>query len=371
MLLLLNRIVTGGIFLSSISRSRLEGLDVLRGFAAISIILFHVLFVCGFADKTSLTPIVAKLDIGVRFFYALSAFSLLYGYNKKIQMEDGLKKFYIGRFFRIAPLFYLCISFYLIAMPLWYDTKIEVADLLANLTFSFGLIPGKHESIVWAGWSIGVEWIFYFLFPLFVVLGRTIKSTLILLIISILIFYQFDILGLELQKISNAAYELNFLHQLMFFAAGLLSFKLYELIDFNKKIFRISFPIIIIPSLYLYFFTNLVVNPLADVLIAFIFIIIILYFATFPPKLLTNRLFITLGLCSFGLYLLHFIVIIFFLKTDILNKLNLLPQHGSSAFLTYFAFVFLMTFVLSYISYKFYEYPIMKLGKKLRISNQH
>lgn len=80
-------------------------------------------------------------------------------------MEDGLKKFYIGRFFRIAPLFYLCISFYLIAMPLWYDTKIEVADLLANLTFSFGLIPGKHESIVWAGWSIGVEWIFYFLFP--------------------------------------------------------------------------------------------------------------------------------------------------------------------------------------------------------------
>lgn len=207
-----------------------------------------------------------------------------------------------------------------------------------------------------------------FLVSLFVVLGRTIKSTLILLIISILIFYQFDILGLELQKISNAAYELNFLHQLMFFAAGLLSFKLYELIDFNKKIFRISFPIIIIPSLYLYFFTNLVVNPLADVLIAFIFIIIILYFATFPPKLLTNRLFITLGLCSFGLYLLHFIVIIFFLKTDILNKLNLLPQHGSSAFLTYFAFVFLMTFVLSYISYKFYEYPIMKLGKK--IANQ-
>ncbi|WP_415836876.1 hypothetical protein, partial [Paenibacillus glucanolyticus] len=46
----------------------------------------------------------------------------------------------------------------------------------------------------------------------------------------------------------------------------------------------------------------------------------------------------------------------------------LLPQHGSSAFLTYFAFVFLMTFVLSYISYKFYEYPIMKLGKK--IANQ-
>lgn len=38
--------------------------------------------------------------------------------------------------------------------------------LLANLTFTFNLFPGYEQSVVWAGWSVGVEMAFYFVFPL-------------------------------------------------------------------------------------------------------------------------------------------------------------------------------------------------------------
>ncbi|MDP4096503.1 acyltransferase [Paenibacillus sp. P96] len=351
--------------MEQVNERRLDGIDVLRGVAATMIIAFHALFIGGFDGKTSFDPVITKLDIGVRLFYALSAFSLMYGYDKKIEMENGLQKFYVSRFFRIAPLFYLCIIFYLIAMPKWFNTSVEITDLLTNLTFIFGILPGKHESVVWAGWSLGVEWIFYFMFPLFIICSKNIKNTMVLFILSIFIFYNFDILGAELLKISNSAFELNFLHHIVFFISGILSYRLFKVINFNKKVFRITFPVAIISILYLYFFTSFLGERIGDLLMACNFILIILYFSYFPAKYFTNKFFITLGLSSFGLYLLHPIVIIIYLKTDILNKLNLIPQNGNGAFFVFFAFTFLITFILASVSYKFFEYPMMKLGKKI------
>ncbi|WP_236335171.1 acyltransferase family protein [Paenibacillus auburnensis] len=347
---------------------RLVGLDSLRGIAATMIIFFHVLYLGGYAEKTILTPVVSKLDIGVRLFYALSAFSLFYGYEMKIDKNGAIKDFYVGRFFRIAPLFYLCIVFYLFALPLLFNADVAETEILADVTFIFGLLPGKQESIVWAGWSIGVEWIFYFVFPLIVMLNRSLMNTIIIFVISAFVFYRFGFFGNELKKISESAFDLNFFNQFMFFSAGIVSYNLYKAIDFNKKSFRLVFPIVSIPFLWLYFFTDMINNRFGDVLIAVCFVFLILYFSCFPPKIFTNRFFISVGLSSFGLYLIHPIVLILYMQTGFLQRVHF-SEHESLSYVLTFILTFILTFLLAYCSYHYYERPLMKFGKSILNKN--
>ncbi|WP_163859861.1 acyltransferase family protein [Paenibacillus elgii] len=349
--------------MSSNAKVRLEGLDVLRGISAIMIILFHVYYLFGYANKTIFVNFIPRLDIGVQLFFALSAFSLFYGYEKRITQTDGLSKFYINRFFRIAPLFYLCIFIYSLITQKYLNSSINVADLLINFTFTFGLIPGKNESFVWAGWSLGIEWIFYFLFPLFVILCKNLKSTLLFYIISMLVVIRFDYLGIQLQKVSYSAYKLNYLNQLMFFISGIVGYKLYREISFEKWYVRFISLLIMISITYVYFFTNLIGNILGEILISFNIINIILYFANCPPKILVNKFFQMLGASSFGLYLLHPLVIIYFLYSGILYNNHVIPSDDNVGFLTHVVLTLMLTIPIAFLSYKYYESPAMLFAK--------
>jgi peptidoglycan/LPS O-acetylase OafA/YrhL len=52
----------------------------------------------------------------------------------------------------------------------WWPQGHLIELLIINATFVFNFFPGLHESIVAAGWSVGVEMPFYFAFPF--ILGR-------------------------------------------------------------------------------------------------------------------------------------------------------------------------------------------------------
>ncbi len=62
---------------------RLDGLDIMRGVAAMMIVLFHIAHMNKVGLTDSLTLIKTHFGYGVPFFYAISAFSLYYGYYDK------------------------------------------------------------------------------------------------------------------------------------------------------------------------------------------------------------------------------------------------------------------------------------------------
>ena len=155
---------------------RLSTLDALRGFAALSIFIFHFFGLYPTKWPSSLAPldriVVSYFGLGVPLFFALSGLSLYIGFFRQRISTNFLRSFFIRRFCRIVPLFYAAVIMS-VAIFQSRGARQPLEDILITASLLFGLIPGRHESIVSAGWSVGVEVLFYLAFPLIVVFVTT------------------------------------------------------------------------------------------------------------------------------------------------------------------------------------------------------
>jgi peptidoglycan/LPS O-acetylase OafA/YrhL len=121
--------------------TRISSLDVLRGYASLAVVLIHIDLVFLPVKAGALKSTIDSLNYAVPLFFALSAFSLLYGYAPKLFEERSMVRFYVRRVFRIVPLFYAMLLLYVVLRyadglpPSW-------GEILANVTFTFPLIPG-------------------------------------------------------------------------------------------------------------------------------------------------------------------------------------------------------------------------------------
>lgn len=163
---------------------RLHGPDVLRGFAAIGVVLFHVYYLSGAPKAPVMGFFVGRLDFFVRLFFALSAFAIAYAYSASLNTQGDMRIFYSKRFFRLAPLFYfvmLCGAL----LTLWQGRPgAGFFDYLLSLTFSFSFVPGKNGSVVGGGWSLGLEWLFYIAFPFLLSFAGNLRAALAIWVVA-------------------------------------------------------------------------------------------------------------------------------------------------------------------------------------------
>lgn len=165
---------------------RLDGVDILRGLAILTVLLNHVnmrLFLAHIPYTQGLPrQLVGALfwngQNGVQIFFAVSGFLITstsirrWGALGQVSIRD----FYVLRFARIAPLL-LTLLAVLSLLHLFAVTNFVVPDrtgglgraLLAALTFHInvleaqrGYLPGNWDIL----WSLSVEETFYLLFPL-------------------------------------------------------------------------------------------------------------------------------------------------------------------------------------------------------------
>src|SRR5580658_858049 len=172
--------------LARATTNRFDYLTALRGWAASGVVLVHMYALP--TPKPALSPILVPLVwgglLGVPLFYVLSAFTLSLSASRR--GGEPIVDFYIRRFFRIAPLFYVMIGVYLYT----FGEK-PVSVVLANLLFvnNFMLPDDAYASIVAAGWSISVEMLFYAVFPVFFLVARDLKSALLLAVGALVVSF--------------------------------------------------------------------------------------------------------------------------------------------------------------------------------------
>jgi len=162
---------------------KLDCIDALRGIAALSIFIYHIYVTTGIYPIQIIPERFIGLTLAsIPLFFILSAFTLYSSLDNRAGEKRKFFKFYLRRFFRIAPLFYLLLIIVVLdsliiqkAVPSWQD-------ILVNFTFTFNLVPQYSMSLFSDGWTVGVEMLFYLVLPLVFIKANSIGRSIVLFI---------------------------------------------------------------------------------------------------------------------------------------------------------------------------------------------
>ena len=125
----------------------LPGIHGLRGVAALAIVLFHLIHLADINPPAMFSFIGRDFGYAVHLFFILSAYSLMHSTESQVSRENWVKYYFIKRFFRIAPLFYSMIIFFMACGLFPLNNLKDFNNLLLNLTFTFGFAP--ETGILW------------------------------------------------------------------------------------------------------------------------------------------------------------------------------------------------------------------------------
>jgi len=359
------------------SQNRIFGLDVLRAAAILMVVCSHVLWIYPKSDNFIYLLFELFGFWGVELFFVLSGFligSILYKtfVNENFTLKSVFH-FLKRRWFRTLPNYYLVLLLnILIAFFLGFSI-----ENIGSYFFFLQNFSSKSPDFFPDSWSLSIEEFTYLLLPfsLFII-GLTKvknKSKLFLLVILALIlffwtnkfYYHFH------HTISNLSeWNLNLKSVLIYridavligvlaawayfnysgiwikfkslFALigfGILFFLMFGIIPFNLTIEQNPF------------FWNVLYLPITSVAFAFL----LPFFSEWKSFLnpLSNPVEL-ISKISYSVYLLHYSIILqllkFFMDT---SQMSITERH-------FFTLIYLtITFLLSYILYRFYEKPIM------------
>lgn len=344
-------------------------IDCLRGVAIILVIMNHI---NGFLNTnvlysffpSFLEAFIVNTRFGVQLFFIVSAFTLMMSiYNRKEEIH-ALRSFYIRRFFRIAPMYYLAIIYFTgaflnftLSSEGW--SNVSLKGLILSFFFLNGLLPSTINSYVPGGWSITVEFMFYIILPLLFIKIKSTNSAILFIVISMFI----SALLFYLLKDTSFQYyhylDYYLINQLPIFGLGILAYYISK----NKVELSLSYLFLLLVGVY---FVNdyLLINKAQYY--GFIFFFLLLA-TSLNQKLLKWNFLATVGKYSFSLYLVHFIII------DITNRFIHISiedyvTNFFNAIIIYiisFIILFTLSLIVSIASYKYIEIPGQNLGRKL------
>lgn len=361
------------------AQDRLPGLHALRLIAAAAVFLLHVIFWSARWVEPVLDFVNAYFQLGVQLFYVVSAFALMHSTRLYSDQPNWPVQFYLKRFFRIAPLYYIMIVATLIHQQYINDIPPNPAEIATNIFFINNFWPNFVYGIPFAGWSVSVEVLFYLIFPLLFIFIRTIRSALILSVVAIIIGEVarrvFDSISLQVGVYGEFSFPANF----RYFAFGLLAFLIYDRLRksawgaadakagtvaaYHLTFFALSAAIL---AIIVAGNTWLRAQHRVDmVLWGLLFLVVTVWWTARRAGWANWAPVQFLGERSYSLYLLHVLVMYYMMPTTAYLFHYFEPSIGPWALVPPILLVWLLVVLASTISYALIEKPGMALGKSI------
>jgi peptidoglycan/LPS O-acetylase OafA/YrhL len=377
------------------SNNRIFGLDILRTLAILLVVIEH--------GNYLLPPKYKEISVrylwydGVSIFFVLSGFLiggiLIKTLEKKRDEKNILLSFWIRRWFRTVPNYFLILTILLILNWLFTDrADFEKRFLFNYFTFTQNLFY-IHPWFFPEAWSLSVEEWFYLLIPpiilAFIFFKKNVKISILYTALSILavaiLFRFFSYSNISTDILSNFPgdeWDLMFRKQVITRLDSLMFGVIGAFLQYYYKAYWLKYSkILLFIGLFLFWATKYYFNFPMGSLYSCVFSFSVISFATllllpflssfryngsgFIQKSITK-----ISLISYSMYLINYSVVqIWILKKiqwDVIanEKIMLSARYSLYWFLTFF---------LSMIIYKYFEVKVMNLRdnetikKRLRI----
>jgi exopolysaccharide production protein ExoZ len=171
---------------------RVNSIQVLRGFAAMLVVYHHSINYEEYSNNNSMQQTFFYLSnfgcIGVDLFFVISGFIITFSTKEYKGFQDGFI-FLEKRFIRINPIYYLATIALLAIFLVKYFSGFSKFSLdgiplqLVNTIFIFPIMTdaSSFDPLLFVGWTLSFEWLFYILFVLTIILKLKAKIFLPLL----------------------------------------------------------------------------------------------------------------------------------------------------------------------------------------------
>lgn len=349
---------------------RIYTIDYLRGLLALSVVLYHF---SGwtYGGGQDVSTILGKLGIyAVSGFFVISGISIYLSYHNCIWNRKTTTGFFVRRFLRLAPGYWVAALLVIVWRYMSDDNySPNWSVYFNNFTLLFGFFkPTKY--MVAGGWSIGVEVVFYAIFPIMVVLFKNKIGMYAVLISSLAVYFFFGSFVITTDTdISDAwRYYINPFNQMAFFVGGMLVAKYLNKI--NSMLPQKTILILLVFSILLFVFYPVsghwveIITGMNRVWLTLITIVIVLFLAAtdYPPGRMFGRVLEFLGNISYSLYLLHGVLFELF-RLAINNFIS--EYFNVNMTLVAFCIILPVSMLLSFVLYKLVETKFIKYGKRI------
>ena len=151
-----------------------ENINLLRAFAALSVVVYHVIEHGRWAGFPGEGPLVTfRIGwIGVDLFFVISGFVIAYSalllYRADANRFAG--RYWRRRLTRIVPLYLLTMFLWIAFMTHFasWPASVQARQLLTHLTFTHSFWPDTHGAIDGVNWTLAIEMHFYLLVAILV-----------------------------------------------------------------------------------------------------------------------------------------------------------------------------------------------------------
>jgi peptidoglycan/LPS O-acetylase OafA/YrhL len=367
-----------------------ENLDGLRFFCFLSVFFFHSFHTDDNAIKSSPVYHFFKVTLfgngflGVNFFFVLSGFLITYLLIKEKKANNNIQivRFWIRRILRIWPLYFACVFYGFVIFPYTKMIAGAVPNENANIWYYLGFVSNFdyiHKGLPDATglgvlWSVSIEEQFYLVWPVILSFFSVKKFWIPLLLILI---------GSLVFRAINDVPVLHEMHTLSCIGdmalGGMGAWLILESAYCRTKIEAL--PRWFIITIYVAFATvflyrdefllsNYWLRIFERLIISSIMLLIILeqcFAKNSFYKMGRFKIPSRLGLVTYGLYCIHFIIISIFV--GITKKLGINTHVWQVVFIEP-VISLLITIPVCLFSYRYFETPFLKLKEKFSFKKE-
>jgi len=360
-------------------------LEGLRGAASLWVFLGHIALLVNCK-----IPIIAVPKLGVDLFILLSGYLMAKNYIERQEKEpwnrwQTIRTFWLRRYFRIAPLYYVMLIVALLvghylgdmrqiiaeAFPSTATATLRYSDhsflnLLTHVFFVFGDIPKYAYNTALPDWSIALEMQFYLLFPFIMLLTRRwgfARTLLAMMLVALLGRYLLPGLYTAFPMPSMILIKLHV------FIAGML---MAEAVRQRRIVFlglallapvvsalmniRMDAPQVIVEALLILGMTGVLWRWQRPSLLSRLFSI--------PRAWLSSRILTWLGDVSYSVYLLHLLLVIPIVAL-LLQHFHLATYTSGTRYLITVGLCFPVVYLLSTGLHRYIELRGIAFGKRV------